>query len=78
MGFRGLETDRRFCSRVCNEVGCVVVDVDYRLAPEFPWPTQLQDSWAALLWVCSLFKYSHASPIILLPLPLFSRTNIPL
>ena len=50
----GLLTDQRFCSRVVNEVGCVVVDVDYRLAPEFPWPAQLQDSWAALLWVCTL------------------------
>lgn len=49
----GFATDMRFCSRVCNEVGCVVVDVDYRLAPEFPWPAQLQDSWAALLWVYS-------------------------
>jgi hypothetical protein len=67
--FGGFETDKRFCSGVCNEVGCVVVDVDYRLAPEFPWPAQLQDSWAALLWVYSFFypsflNYNPSSDLI--------------
>ena len=52
--FGGLVTDGAFCSKVCNRVGCVVVDVDYRLAPEHPWPAQIQDSWAALLWVSAL------------------------
>ena len=52
--FGGFVTDEGFCSKVCNRVGCVVVDVDYRLAPEHPWPAQIQDSWAALLWVSAL------------------------
>jgi len=29
----------------------IIVNVDYRLAPEFPFPTQVWDSWAALKWV---------------------------
>jgi acetyl esterase/lipase len=29
----------------------IIVDVDYRLAPEYPFPTQIWDSWAALKWV---------------------------
>ncbi len=29
----------------------IIVDVDYRLAPEYPFPTQIWDAWQALKWV---------------------------
>jgi acetyl esterase/lipase len=34
-----------------REVGCIVVSVDYRLAPETMFPGALHDAYAALLWL---------------------------
>jgi len=36
--------------RYCNEFGCVGVSVEYRLAPETPYPGPLEDCYAGLAW----------------------------
>jgi acetyl esterase len=35
---------------LCDEAGCIVVSVDYRLAPEFKAPGPFEDAYAALQW----------------------------
>ena len=38
------------CRWYAAEAGCVVVSAEYRLAPEYKYPTQPEDCYAALLW----------------------------
>ncbi|CAE6492751.1 unnamed protein product [Rhizoctonia solani] len=49
LGDAGAEDE--LLSRLCVDVECVTVSVDYRLAPEHPFPAGLDDVWDALVWL---------------------------
>ena len=36
---------------ITNKAGCIVVSVGYRLAPEYPFPSGLKDSYTAFRWL---------------------------
>ena len=46
--------DDDLCRRFARELGVVVAAVDYRLAPEYPYPTPLEDCYGALRWLVDL------------------------
>jgi len=46
-----LDTHDRTCRTLTNAADCLVVSVDYRLAPENPFPAAVEDAYAAAEWL---------------------------
>ena len=47
----GLDSHENVCKRLAHKNNCIVVSVDYRLAPEHPFPAAHEDSFTALKWI---------------------------
>ena len=46
--------DDTVCRRFARDLGATVASVDYRLAPEHPYPTPVEDCYSALTWLAGL------------------------
>ncbi len=53
-----IEMEHMFASALARKLGVVVVTVEYRLAPEHPFPAGVEDCYAALRWM-----HGHASTL---------------
>ena len=60
--FCGLDSHDDLCRAMTNGVGAIVVSVDYRLAPEFPWPAAVDDVYAVTDWVAGQADKLGADP----------------
>lgn len=49
--FGSVYRQEALCQRYVKHVGCVVVSVEYRLAPQWKAPAPVEDAYQALLWV---------------------------
>lgn len=50
------------CRQLCLDSTALVVSVDYRLAPEHPFPAAVDDAWEALCWVAEHARSLGADP----------------
>ncbi len=53
-----IDTEHAGAANIAEELGIVLVSVDYRLAPENPYPAGLEDCYASLVWM-----HKHASDL---------------
>ncbi len=50
-----LDSHDQLCRTIAADSGCAVVNVDYRLAPEHPYPAAVDDAWNATAWASERF-----------------------
>ncbi|KAH6653299.1 Alpha/Beta hydrolase protein [Truncatella angustata] len=78
-----LRLDALFCSRIAEEAGIVVLDADYRKAPEHPFPCAPQDAEDVLRWRVAVSGFSSGATLSLVAATVLRKklshvVNVPL
>ena len=58
----GIDTHDGYCRALANATQMMVVSVDYRLAPEHPYPAAAEDAYAATAWLAEHAESLGADP----------------
>ena len=56
------EDDDLYCARIAAEIQGIVVDVDYALTPDYPFPVAFDQCYAAALWTFTMCGKWGADP----------------
>jgi acetyl esterase len=57
-----LDTCDNICRFLANRVGCIVISVDYRLAPKYKFPAAVEDVYSAVQWVAENATRIYGDP----------------
>ncbi|MCA9077954.1 MAG: alpha/beta hydrolase [Planctomycetaceae bacterium] len=57
-----IETHEAVCRRMANEGRCLVIAVDYRLAPEHKFPAAVDDAFASVQWAVGKAEHLGGDP----------------
>lgn len=57
-----LEMSDSICHTIAKYAHCVVISVDYRLAPEYKFPAAVEDAYDSLLWISSHAEEFNIDP----------------
>lgn len=57
-----MDRDILFCSRISYEADCVTIDVDYKLAPEYPYPIAFNECYDIVKWAFENAEYLGIDP----------------